>query len=310
MPKKDRSWFDELNIGPATRKRLEEAGVLSPEHLLEFTVDELVELGVELQTAERILLRARQMLGREPRSLRASELLKLQFPVVKTGVGEFDGKTPWGGLRMGYIYEFAGEFGVGKSLMAHQTAAATVTQGHGRVAYVDNEGTFSPSVLVRMVKRFGGDEAKLDDVFVYVPENITSLELYVKFELPKLIVQEGVRTIIIDTITALYRAEFRGREFLAERQQRLHYLLDWLRRHTRVFGVLVVLTNQVIDIPSGYFDLKKPAGGNVLAHTVNARFMMFRPSKSKPEGHMTPFDVPGMGPDIRMEYSIDDDGLH
>jgi len=35
-----------------------------------WTADELVELGVELQTAERVLLGARQMPGKRPRPLR------------------------------------------------------------------------------------------------------------------------------------------------------------------------------------------------------------------------------------------------
>jgi DNA repair protein RadA len=111
-------------------------------------------------------------------------------------------------------------------------------------------------------------------------------------------------------VTALYRAQFRGREKLAERQQRLHYILDWIRRLTIKFGVLAIYTNQVMTMPTGYVEIKLPVGGNVLAHTVNSRWLMLRPSKTKPEGVMRALDVPGLAPGTEVRYTIGDDGLH
>jgi DNA repair protein RadA len=305
------SWLDELEAGPATRRKLEELGVVSLEHLVEFTVDELVDAGIEPSTAERLLARAREALGRRPRAVKASELLKAQHRAVKTGVAELDEKTPWGGLREAFIYEFAGEFGAGKSMLAHQIAVRSVAEGFGGAVYIDTEGTFSPGLVERIARRFGAEpEAVLDKISVYVPDNVSALEAFVKSELPGHL-REGARAVVVDTITALYRAEFVGRESLSERQQRLHYLVDWFRRHARVFNALVVFTNQVMDVPEAFMTgLKRPAGGNVLAHSVNARFMMSRPSKQKPEGHMWPLDVPGMAPDVKMQYRLADDGLY
>ncbi|MGC8584447.1 MAG: ATPase domain-containing protein, partial [Thermoproteus sp.] len=294
-------WLDQLEAGPATRRRLEELGVVSLEHLVEFTVDELADAGIEPSTAERLLARARELLGRRPKAAKASELLKAQYKAVKTGVAELDEKSPWGGLREGFIFEFAGEFGAGKSMLAHQISVKSIAEGFGDVVYIDTEGTFSPALAERMARRFGADPAAvLDRISVYVPDNVSALEAFVKSELPAHL-KEGARTVVVDTITALYRAEFVGRESLAERQQRLHYLVDWFRRHARVFNALVVFTNQVMDVPEAFMTgLKRPAGGNVLAHAVNARFMMARPSKQKPEGHMWPLDVPGMPPDVKI----------
>ena len=277
--------------------------------MLEFTVDELVEAGIEYATAEKLLARARELAGRRPRAVKASELAKAQPRVIKTGVSGFDSAVPWGGLREGWIYEFAGEYGAGKTIMAHQVAVRSVVEGFGSAVYIDTEGTFQPSLLERIARRFGAEPSQvLEAVSVYQPENVTALEAFVKLEVPRLIAA-GARTIIVDTVTALYRAEFRGREWLAERQQRMHYLVDWLRRHTRVFNALVVLTNQVMDVPEAYIATKRPAGGNVLAHAVNARYLMTRPSKTKPTGHIQPLDVPGMPPDQKIEYEIRDDGL-
>ncbi len=214
-------------------------------------------------------------------------------------------------MREAFIYEFAGEFGAGKSMLAHQLVVAALKEGFtDKAVYVDTEGTFSPALVEAVARRFGVELEKLEDsVVVYQPANVVQLEQIVKYDLPRHI-QEGCRLVVIDTITALYRAEFVGREHLAARQQRIHYLIDWLRRHARTFGLTSILTNQVMDVPEVFAaGVKRPVGGNVLAHAVNARFMMARPNKTKPEGYMWPLDVPGMAPDVRIEYRITEAGL-
>ncbi len=297
-------------VGPKTLEKLQELGVTSVEHLAEFTVEELVEAGIEYDRAVKILQQALQRAGgARPATLR--ELRQRQLRVFKTGVAEFDEKSPWKGVREAFIYEFAGEFGAGKSMLAHQLVVAALKEGFtDKAVYVDTEGTFSPALVEAVARRFGVELEKLEDsVVVYQPANVVQLEQIVKYDLPRHI-QEGCRLVVIDTITALYRAEFVGREHLAARQQRIHYLIDWLRRHARTFGLTSILTNQVMDVPEVFAaGVKRPVGGNVLAHAVNARFMMARPNKTKPEGYMWPLDVPGMAPDVRIEYRITGAGL-
>nr|KJR73335.1 MAG: DNA repair protein RadA [Thermoproteus sp. AZ2] len=296
--------------GPVTRKRLEELGITSIEHLAEFNVEELVELGLSYDTAVKLVQKAIELTG-GVRPATARELAARQYKVFKTGVAQFDEKTPWKGIREAYIYEFAGEFGAGKSMLAHQLAVAAIKQGFtAKAVYIDTEGTFNPQLIQAIAKRFEADgEKAVDAIVVYQPVSVVQLERIVKYDLPRHI-QEGCRLVVVDTITALYRAEFVGREQLAARQQRIHYLVDWLRRHARTFGVVSVLANQVMDIPEMFAaGIKRPAGGNVLAHAVNARFMMVRPSKQKLEGYMWALDVPGMSPEERIEYKIGEDGL-
>jgi len=38
--------------------------------------------------------------------------------------------------------------------------------------------------------------------------------------------------------------------------------------------------------------------------------MMERPNKTKPEGYMWPLGVPGMAPDVRIEYRTTEAGLY
>jgi len=296
-------------VGPKTLERLRELGITTVEHLSEFTLEELVEAGIEYDRAVKILQQAIQLTKRT-KPVTAAELLNAQMRVFKTGVEQFDEKTPWKGVREAFIYEFAGEFGAGKSMLAHQLSVAALVQGFtSRVVYIDTEGTFNVALAAAVAKRFGTEpERVLQSIVTYQPANVVDLEQIVKFDIPKHIA-DGCRLVVIDTITALYRAEFVGREMLAARQQRIHYLVDWLRRHARTFGLTSVLTNQVMDVPEAFSVGKRPAGGNVLAHAVNARFMMVRPNKAKLEGYMWPLDVPGMSPEIRIEYRITETGL-
>ena len=296
-------------VGTKTLEKLRELGIISIEHLSEFTVEELTEAGVEYDRAVKILQQAARQVDRAaPKTAR--QLRERQPKTFKTGVANFDEKTPWRGIREAFIYEFAGEFGAGKSMLAHQLSVTALVQGFTtRAVYVDTEGTFNVGLVEAVAKRFNAEPEKvLDAIVTYQPANVVDLEHIVKFDLPKHIV-EGCRLVVIDTITALYRAEFVGREMLAARQQRIHYLVDWLRRHARTFGLTSILTNQVMDVPEAFSVGKRPAGGNVLAHAVNARFMMVRPNKAKLEGYMWPLDVPGMSPEIRIEYRITEAGL-
>jgi len=47
----------------------------------------------------------------------------------------------------------------------------------------------------------------------------------------------------------------------------------------------------------------------VFCSSVNARLLMVRPNKTKLEGYMWPLDVPGMAPDVRIEYRTTEAGL-
>jgi DNA repair protein RadA len=122
---------------------------------------------------------------------------------------------------------------------------------------------------------------------------------------------QPVDLIVIDSfVSNALRAQFRGREKLAPRQQFLAYLMDILRRMARVFGTASILTDQVIDVPEMFAKIKKPAGGNIYTQGSHALFMMFRYNKASSEGYMWPIDVPGMAPDVKIVYTIKDDGLY
>ena len=261
----------------------------------------------ELERAELALAEIRRLAGVAPRLMPISEMFKIQqsLPVLKTGVAEFDEKTPWGGLRRGLIYGFAGEFGAGKSMFAIQSAVKAAAEGW-RVVYIETEGALNIQLFEKIARRFGAELNELVDRLT-ITQAIDALDVK---EILKELQRQPVDLVVIDSfVSHALRAQFRGRERLAARQQFLNYLLDILRRMARVYGTASILTDQVIDVPS-FFSDKRPAGGNVVLHGVNALFMMMRPNKHKPEGYMWPIDVPGMAPDVKIVYTIKNDGLY
>ncbi|GAB6948167.1 ATPase domain-containing protein [Vulcanisaeta sp. JCM 16161] len=308
----------DLGFSRQTIDRLINAGVKSLRHILLFNAEELQELlgSPDTELPRRLINTARELLAESPSAVSARERVEVisRMPVLRTGVDGLDNAV--GGLRFGASHEFAGEFGAGKTIIALQAAIASIGQFGSRVVYIDTEKTIdqylSSQLIKNMCGRFGVDydSAISDYLLIYNPATVDDLEDFIKLKLTDLVISGNARVIIVDSITALYRAQFRGREKLAERQQRLHYVLDWLRRLTIRLGVLVVYTNQVMTSPTGYIEVKMPVGGNVLAHTVNARWLMVRASKSKNEGVMKALDVPGLVPGFEVRYSIGDDGLH
>ena len=227
--------------------------------------------------------------------------------VLKTRVAEFDEKTPWGGLEFGYSHGFVGEYATGKSLLAMQVAAYAAAEGNA-VMYIYTEGrvedTGFPRIMARAARDVGVSE---DDVAARIEvvevANTTALKDVV------MSIQTAAKVVVVDSIIAPLRAEFLGRENLQARQQTLNYIISLLNRHAMINGALVVVTNQVMDVPD-LFAGKRPTGGNIFAHGINRIFMMVKPSKQKPEGYMWPLDVPGMPPDVKIQYRIADDGLY
>jgi len=296
--------------GPWKEEVVKLCGEYGLRNLAAMNVVELAQLlnkEDELERAELVLAEIRRLAGVAPRPVNVLEALKAQqaLPVLKTGVAEFDEKTPWGGLRRGLLYGFAGEYGAGKSMFAIQASVRAAAEGW-RVLYIETEGALNIQLFEKIAKRFGADLNSLVDRLTITQATDV---LDVKVILLSLFKQPADLVVIDSFVSHALRAQFRGRERLAARQQFLAYLLDILRRMARVYGTASILTDQVIDVPS-FFSDKRPAGGNILLHGANAIFLMYRNNKKDVKGEMRPLDVPGMAPDVKIAYTIKDDGLY
>jgi len=271
-------------IGRITLQKLSKAGINYVHELLLFNPEEIMELAdIDIEKASRIIRLARRIVGKRIKALNALEYENVMDSrdCFTTGVESIDGMLG-GGIAIWDIYEFAGEYGSGKTQFCHQLAVTVQLPRDKRgleskAVYVDTEGTFSPSRIRDIASRFKIDEKEtLRNVLVYRPINVTELEELVVEDM-RSILNSGVKLILIDSIIALYRAEFKGREWLARRQQRINYLIDWLKRYASIYGVAVVYTNQVLSQPVPWgVAYKIPAGGNIIAHAATHRFLLRR----------------------------------
>lgn len=115
--------------------------------------------------------------------------------------------------------------------------------------------------------------------------------------------------IIVDSLTALFRADFSGRGQLAARQQTLQQFLNRLMKLSCDFNVAAFITNQVVADPGGAMfvgDIKKPIGGHVVAHASTTRLYL---RKGRGEQRICKiYDSPCL-PESEAMYALGPDGV-
>ncbi|RLE67937.1 MAG: DNA repair and recombination protein RadA [Thermoprotei archaeon] len=273
--------LDELNkygIGKMTINLLKKKlGIKYLRELSLYNAEELESYaGINVERAEKILRIARSLSNRVKIST-ISET-KIEKEVFTTGIESLD-ILLGGGIWTKELTEFAGEFGSGKTQLCHQLAVTVQLpiqrEGlSGSCLYIDTEGTFSSSRIEKIAKRFEIDNP-LENIFYARPLTVGDLEDIVIKNVSEFLRDKNVKLIIIDSIIALYRAQFKGMEWLARRQQRINYVLDWLKRYSNIYNIAVVYTNQVVvqPVPFG-IAIKSPTGGNIVAHAATHRFFL------------------------------------
>jgi DNA repair protein RadA len=185
-----------------------------------------------------------------------------------------------GGVESQAITELTGEFGSGKSQICHTlcvTAATNNSNQINSIIFIDTENTFRPERIHQIAEARGLDsEEIMKKVFVCKMVNSAQLEALIR-SLGKYIEEYKAKLVIVDSIISLHRAEYTGRETLAERQQRLNVILHKLIRLAEIYNVAVVLTNQVQVSPDSTFggnDSLRAAGGNIMGHACTYRIFL------------------------------------
>jgi DNA repair protein RadA len=278
-------------IGPATEKRLNEAGFRSIRDLLvRGPVDIAEATGMEMDESVEICNKARMVLEElgviDKSFVTATSLYSKRRERISTGSKSFDDLLG-GGLETKAVTEVYGEFGTGKTQLCH-TLCVMVQQDlqagglAGKAIYIDTESTFRPERIVSIAKARGFDSQKmLENVIVAKAYNSAHQELIIE-EAGSIIEDNGVKLVIVDSAVAHYRAEFLGRATLSDRQQRLNKFMHILVRIAEAYEVAVLLTNQIQASPDAYFgDTARPTGGNVVAHTSTYRIYLKRSGKNR-----------------------------
>lgn len=217
-----------------------------------------------------------------------------------------------GGVETQAITEFSGEFGTGKTQLAHQVAVdiqLPVDQGglSGEVVYIDTESTFRPERIVDMAKGVGLDPAEaLGHIHVARAYNSNHQMLLVQ-KAQELAREKPIRLLVVDSLTAHFRAEYLGRGELAPRQQLLNKHLHELLRFSDAYNAAIVVTNQVSSRPDVLFgDPTRPIGGNIVAHAATYRVYL---RKSKPPRRIARLiDSPNL-PEGEAVFSLTTEGI-
>ncbi len=225
-----------------------------------------------------------------------------------------------GGIRRGETYEFFGSFRSGKSQLCHQLAVTVQLPpelgGLGKKAvYIDTEGTFSPSRIIQIANRFKeekGWDKPVDDVLrdvMYARAKNSDAQQASVIKLLEFLGKssEEFGLVVVDSVTAHFRAEYAGRGTLAERQQTLNAHLNSLHRLADTYNVAVVVTNQVQANPAQFFgDPTTAVGGNIMGHWAGTRFYL---RKSKGEKRVIKvFDSPVL-PESEAVFEITGQGI-
>lgn len=284
------------HVGPATAQKLKDAGFNTVEAIAVASPAELANSAdIGESTAAKIISAARQ--SADIGGFETGDAVferRMLVGKLTTGCEEMD-EMMGGGIESQSITEIYGEFGSGKTQLGHQLAVNVQLpkeQGglNGSVVIIDTENTFRPERIKQMVEglseKHGIDydpEEFLRNIHVARAYNSNHQILLVDsaMELAEQLkgTDKPVKLLIVDSLTAHFRAEYVGRGTLADRQQKLNKHLHGLQRFGDLNNAVVLVTNQVMSKPDAFFgDPTKPIGGHIVGHTATFR-LYIRKSK-------------------------------
>jgi len=266
-------------VGPSTADKLRELGFHTVESLAMATIRELAQAGIGEKRAFEIVNAARALSSLS--FIRADELLAKRQNILRltTGSKKLDALLG-GGIETQAITEFYGEYGSGKSQIAHQLCVNVqlpVERGglEGGALYIDTENTFRLERISQMARYMGLDPQEAFKHIILAEAYTSDHQMFLLENADEVIKENNIKLIVIDSLTAHFRSEYIGRESLAERQQKLNQHMHKLIRLARAFNAVAFVTNQVMSSPDVFFgESVRPIGGHIVAHTSHTRIYL------------------------------------
>src|SRR3989344_3804507 len=223
-------------VGAATAEKLKEAGFDTMLSIAVASPGELTEIaGLTEATARKIINTARTKMDMGFES--GDQLLEKRKNILKITTSSNNLNTLFGGgVESGAITECYGEFGSGKSSLAHQLAVNVQLpkdQGgvEGTAVWLDTESTFRPERIKQIAESNGLDpEQVLKNI--KVARCFNSDHQMLLAEKVEDLIKEGqnIKLVIVDSLMSHFRADFSGRGQLADRQQKLNKHLHQLQK--------------------------------------------------------------------------------
>ena len=306
----DMTVMDLPGVGPATAEKLATAGFEELMAIAVATPGELIEAsGVGESAAKKIIAAARAAMRMGFES--GTDILKRRSTVVKIPSGSENlNQLLGGGFETGAIVECFGEFGSAKTQIAHMLAVQCQKQDPSAFAvFIDTENTFRPERIIELANGAGLDSDKvLANIKVARAYN-SDHQMLLAEKVSDLIKKQNlnVKVVIVDSLTAHFRAEFIGRGTLAERQQKLNKHMHELLKVADTNNVLVYVTNQVMAKPDVFFgDPTQAIGGHVVAHASTFRIYLRKGKKGSRVAKLV--DSPNL-PDGETAFMVETPGF-
>lgn len=299
-------------VGPSTAEKLAAAGI---DTLLAVAVSSIgiltEEAGVSDSVARKMIQAARDMLDMGFET--ADTILEKRKLVtkIKTGSENFD-EVMGGGFETGAISECYGEFGSGKTQVGHQLAVNVQLPSEegglgGKVIYIDTENTFRPERIIQMCKGRGIDpETALKNIKIARAYN-SDHQMLLAEKAEDLLKSGEYKLLIVDSLTAHFRAEYVGRGTLSERQQKLNRHMHTLLKLADMYNVCVIVTNQVMAKPNVMFgDPTQAIGGHIVGHSSTFRIYLRKGKKGSRVAKLV--DSPNL-PENECMFFVNEGGL-
>ncbi len=301
-------------IGPAAASKLESAGIFDLMSLAVMSPATLSDAaGVSTAVARKAIQAARNMLqlgfsdGMEFARKRAD------VAHITTGSKGFDDLLGGKGIESRAITEAFGAFGSGKTQLG-LTLAVNVQlpedQGGagGKAVFIDTEGTFRPQRIKQIAEGIGANpEMVLKNILVARAFNSDHQMLLLEKVGEMIKSGEPIKLVIVDSLTAHFRAEFSGRGQLADRQQKLNRYMHELARLAETYNLAVYVTNQVMANPAQLFgDPTTAIGGNIVGHASTYRLYLRRAKQGSRVAKL--IDSPSL-PDGEAVYFVTNYGI-
>jgi DNA repair protein RadA len=301
-------------IGPAVATKLEAAGIYDTMGVAVMGPEELSELaGVGEAVARKVIQAARKMLDLGFQD--GLEFAKKREEVlnITSGSKNFDKLLGGKGIETKAITEAFGAYGSGKTqlgLCLTVYAQLPIESGgaNGKAVFIDTEGTFRPERIRQISEGIGANPEKvLKNIFVARAFN-SDHQILLLDKITEMIKNgEPIRLVVIDSLTAHFRAEYGGRGMLADRQQKLNKYLHTLMKLAEQHNLAVYVTNQVMANPAMMFgDPTTPIGGNIVGHASTYRIYLRRGKKDSRVAKL--IDSPNL-PDNETVFMITEKGL-
>lgn len=301
-------------IGPGIATKLEAAGVYDLMGLAVMSPAALSEMaGIGEAVARKAIQAARSMM--KLGFMDASEFAKKREKVdyITTGSGNLNNLLGGKGVESGAITEAYGAYGSGKTQLALSLAVNVQLpkeQGgtNGKAVYIDTEGTFRPVRIRQIAEGMGANPEKvLKNILVARAFNSDHQILLVDKINEMIKDGEPIKLVIIDSLTAHFRAEFTGRGQLADRQQKLNRYLHNLMKMAEQHNLVVYVTNQVMANPGMMFgDPTTAVGGNIVGHASTYRLYFRRGKQGSRVAKL--IDSPNL-PDNECQFYITEAGI-